>query len=458
MDFELFWDKYINEKMTDLTDMVFEVFSQDLALEIHEEYDLSELVLEFIGHHETAKQYDKIEVFADLLKVKHTALYKENLDYICHALVPYYCYLRDASKLRAIINDTLAQAYDLDLFFESLKHILYYQYFQIANEFILREYENIKLSPDIIDGAGYELSMIKFYIEAEQGYLKQREAGLEEWEAFIKLMNSQFDFNLTSDSIQYFLDGLFSQDTTELEQLFSKHTIKDKPLHTYLEGAFIKEMLLKNIPFPISRNIFQHLLDYLREENQAKRPKSLFYFRDKSFTSYLNSVGNFFSDNTDTKALIIWGASYFNDFLFQQTLISSEQFQKNRAVISKQKEHFREAYKSALWQATFIYEWQPSNDILEEEWQKEKAHFTASFHVEPELIEPDPFLIPTDDFSKPTLDNSFIPELKQSKRIELKYGRNEKITVQYLDGTIKKDIKYKKVMHDLERGSCKVVE
>jgi len=37
-------------------------------------------------------------------------------------------------------------------------------------------------------------------------------------------------------------------------------------------------------------------------------------------------------------------------------------------------------------------------------------------------------------------------------------GRNQKITVQYEDGTIKADIKFKKVEKDLRAGRCEIVE
>ena len=36
--------------------------------------------------------------------------------------------------------------------------------------------------------------------------------------------------------------------------------------------------------------------------------------------------------------------------------------------------------------------------------------------------------------------------------------RNQKVTVQYRDGRVLKDVKYKKVEQDVENGSCVVVE
>jgi preprotein translocase subunit SecA len=38
------------------------------------------------------------------------------------------------------------------------------------------------------------------------------------------------------------------------------------------------------------------------------------------------------------------------------------------------------------------------------------------------------------------------------------YGRNDKVSVQYRDGSIKKDVKYKSVEQDVEQGNCVVIE
>jgi preprotein translocase subunit SecA len=39
-----------------------------------------------------------------------------------------------------------------------------------------------------------------------------------------------------------------------------------------------------------------------------------------------------------------------------------------------------------------------------------------------------------------------------------KFGRNEKITVRYHDGTVKADVKFKKVEDDLRADKCVLVE
>lgn len=45
----------------------------------------------------------------------------------------------------------------------------------------------------------------------------------------------------------------------------------------------------------------------------------------------------------------------------------------------------------------------------------------------------------------------------QPRRTSPKIGRNDKVSVKYVDGAVKKDIKYKKVMRDLKAGKCELL-
>jgi len=44
------------------------------------------------------------------------------------------------------------------------------------------------------------------------------------------------------------------------------------------------------------------------------------------------------------------------------------------------------------------------------------------------------------------------------RKVEKTYGRNDKVSVQYQDGSTKKDVKYKSVEQDIEQGRCVVIE
>jgi preprotein translocase subunit SecA len=44
------------------------------------------------------------------------------------------------------------------------------------------------------------------------------------------------------------------------------------------------------------------------------------------------------------------------------------------------------------------------------------------------------------------------------RKVDKVYGRNDKVSVQYRDGSTKKDVKYKSVEQDVEQGNCVVIE
>lgn len=44
------------------------------------------------------------------------------------------------------------------------------------------------------------------------------------------------------------------------------------------------------------------------------------------------------------------------------------------------------------------------------------------------------------------------------RKSEKAYGRNDRVSVQYTDGNVKKDVKYKSVEQDITSGKCVVIE
>jgi preprotein translocase subunit SecA len=44
------------------------------------------------------------------------------------------------------------------------------------------------------------------------------------------------------------------------------------------------------------------------------------------------------------------------------------------------------------------------------------------------------------------------------RKSEKVYGRNDKVTVQYADGKVMKEVKYKSVEQDVSAGKCVVIE
>ena len=100
MNFEEFWEEFINKEITEISDTIITVFREPLGSNIAVEYDLVEIVTEFTGHHETAKKYDKIEELTRVIKIHQEELYEESGDYLNESLIEY-CHidLKERTKL-----------------------------------------------------------------------------------------------------------------------------------------------------------------------------------------------------------------------------------------------------------------------------------------------------------------------------------------------------------------------
>jgi preprotein translocase subunit SecA len=49
------------------------------------------------------------------------------------------------------------------------------------------------------------------------------------------------------------------------------------------------------------------------------------------------------------------------------------------------------------------------------------------------------------------------PQPVAPRKVDKVYGRNDKVSVQYRDGSTKLDVKYKSVEQDIEQGNCVVI-
>jgi preprotein translocase subunit SecA len=58
---------------------------------------------------------------------------------------------------------------------------------------------------------------------------------------------------------------------------------------------------------------------------------------------------------------------------------------------------------------------------------------------------------------KPQMDTPAVEEKVMPVKVEKAIGRNDKVTVQYTDGSIKKDVKYKSVEDDIKKNKCVVI-
>ena len=453
MVFEEFWEKYTSEDITTISDTVIATFSQDLPKSVSTDYDLGEIVTEFTGHHETANKYEKIEGFGEAIKKYQPEVYANEGKYINKSLVTYYCFREEKQKLGEQVEDILGREYDYDLLLESFNTLLYYGHLEYVDDIIVKEYHNVQKSPKLIQGAEFDLAIVKYYIELEKLYEQYSENSEEAINTFREYLK-QYGFNFDNEYVKHLKIGLSDTSQDKIQELLKKFPTNRTYIVSALEMKFLIMMQSKNCPFPVGGMIWHNLLPYF-EERKTTNWKSYFSFKAAEFEKFIDSKSGFFSDSSDVKALLLWGSSYLLDFVYELNIIPAEQYNYQKGLLQKSKANFKKRYRERLWEFSFVHKWMPDNLTTAEDWEEEKTEFVDSYTLV--LSENERSSRALEGMLNQSFEDTF--NLGRQKPILnlTKIGRNEKVDVQYSDGTIKRAIKFKKVSKDIENGDCEII-
>ena len=95
MTLEEFANRYDNEEILDIFEDTCEFFSQELPQAFFDDYDPVDVILDTMGHQESAKNFDNVIKFIDIVKNKQPEIYKDSFVYLNDFLVEYYCFHQD---------------------------------------------------------------------------------------------------------------------------------------------------------------------------------------------------------------------------------------------------------------------------------------------------------------------------------------------------------------------------
>ncbi len=98
------------------------------------------------------------------------------------------------------------------------------------------------------------------------------------------------------------------------------------------------------------------------------------------FRKYLIGMDSFLSSNDNNLFLMLWGAVYLYDFLYEQGVISKLIYNSAQKVFSWTKEDVLSAYSKNLWKYNFIHNWSKPDSVGQYVFEQEEKLFINTFH------------------------------------------------------------------------------
>ncbi|MEL6699961.1 MAG: hypothetical protein AAFP89_27305 [Bacteroidota bacterium] len=470
MTFVELWNASIEEDFEFNYVAMEAVFSKSLPQEVKDEYDVGELLVDFEGTCVRKWRFDWIEGVRKLLKVHHPELFQEMLPYYNHSLISYHCYHEEEENLRELVEDFLIDPVEhADFFFAIMWKLLFCQHNDLVKEIVERAYPDISESDSLLPDSGLRLTLLKFLMEQERIYENYLSTGKFEWEPFNSIMKD-YGLDISPSYNRLFEKGIeHGWEKLADDMPKGQNNIKTKGL-AMLELPFNLYMKEKGFSFSLSGTIWQYIGQYWMKEGKGNNFQSFVRLDPKKFKEFLRGQAGSFIDYRFFTVMILWGSSYVYDFFFKAKLIDEAKYAQSRTVIHGLKKELIAENLADLWEYNFVNTW-PKADMSSEEERKEEVEIFRKYYgadrKEVSQKQQKGFFIDPnfnfDDFFAPELgaESTFKPRQKlvtTVRRDRPKIGRNERITVKYLDGRIIENIKYKKVEADIESGECEIME
>lgn len=477
MTFEEFWNICTNEKIVDNFEAVKEIFSQRIHHKILMDYDIVEVLLEFQGHNETAKNFEEILEVIELLKTKNTHIYNgEIFPYYNNFLVNYHCYTNNKEELALCVTAYQENhLQDYDYLYSSLLKIFFYGYTDLGEQLIDDIYEEVNASEKLTIEKKDWLSILQGFTSTENVYNNYIKEGQFQWDKYLSKIK-EFHFTIPK-KYEGFIKrqelGLKSELAMIPAQLEAFNKANIPKIMTVLSCSFAVYAKKRNMNFATSRIIWNELSEYWLENNRLNSSKTFFQFTPASFKKYVVEKQGFMIDYSFLSVAILWGCCYVYDFLKALGFVEDKEYKKIKETLATYKKQLINENLVDLWKFTFVHKWTKADMVSTEETAEEQAIFakkhtkkTANieygFFLDPdEMAKHRQFLIPKtrkeQEKQLPSSKTAFIRSTAVPIKNTSKIGRNDKVTVKYPDGTIKKDVKYKKVQKDVEAGKCELI-
>lgn len=381
MSAEEFWDVYEKSEDTlDIYDEAYSFFSKKLPDNFEEKYDFIEMISEILNNHETNKKFDKVIEFHNLIKNVHPHLITNFGELSETFIMSYYTFCKNKFDIEKLFTQEVNKSLDsFDTFMDNFKKLIYYQHTDIIDNNILVKYQEAWDSDEIDVEDVRKLAVFKIYHTLEELYLNYLKTGSFEKNDFIKKLD---EYKIEKENnILNLYEKIFLEEKIDVEQIHQLLVEDQLKLIRLLEIHFLKSMLKKGFRFPTINCIWVIMGNYWLKNKTHNEP--LFSINTEKFEEHLLELPDgFFSDTQSDAFGVIWGSVYIYDFLLENGIIKSEEYQvfleNNRTL----KARYIVNYPHSLWEYNFVHHWQKPNGISEMEFEQETLIFEKSLNFD----------------------------------------------------------------------------
>ena len=469
MNFKAFWNKYIEEGQDLDHKIVLEIFSQPLSPKIDKEYDLVDTLLSISQYYEEHRQFEELHEVLKVVQNHNKSLYDDMSFYYYETLLDYYCYHAKGVKVREVALGLSEKPIEgLDIMLKGFRKVIFYsEYPDLLEQWAEMVYSELVDEADkFVNSPDFEFALVKHFLELE----KVSDPSSFDWPSFGQRAKD-WGFEFSEKHLHFFRDGL-AMTPEESAATFRELALQDhEESMQFLQIAFMKYMKPKGMSFATSGKLWNYFMEFLEERTDKPARSEFFFFKTSDFYTFVEGQSGMIMDYRFLSAAILWGTPHAFDFLADLQLITREKALEHQSLLHKMQRLFLLENYINLWQYDFVRRWPVPADGKFAMTDEEGLLFSRSLQFSAYDI---PLASSQDDLEikdlrkqldivepiNPEWDEpfSFSEEPKMPVKAARKIGRNEKVTVKYVDGKVVKDVKYKKVMRDLEEGMCSLVE
>lgn len=362
MNAEEFWTVFMEENIFNSFEKYIKFFSEprDAGLD---EYDYVEVCLEVSGHMGDAGRIEEVAEFAKLVKEKSPEIYYEAAMYFAERLVPYFYSIGQRELAKPYIEDLIENCVEAcGSLINVLRTLEGYDDVLMLDEIAMRCTERIRIAEDSIYGSSQPFSGIVI----SQKLFSMLEDSIQHETAHSILTNEcPEDLGPLAHKLPEVMK--FATDATK-----SMLEYKDEELFLVIELRFMQWMKPLGYSPILSTRIIHAFCNYWQKAVGSGK------FEDLLACPKFNEVElrkacytSFYADEVDVSdaAILVWGAPYVYDFLFEQGVVTASERSEAISGIYQVKLSFMDTFMPNLFKVQFLNDWKlpPSGDKIQQE-------------------------------------------------------------------------------------------